>query len=89
MRSHSVTLGAINVKAEQPATLAAFWASVTGATPSAGGDTVYLPAAGPDGFAMFFQPIRSSTWTSRCRGAHADPRSSASSHSERRTSGTS
>ena len=57
MKSHSVALGAINVKAHQPATLAAFWASVTGATPSAGDDTVYLPAADTDGFAMFFQPM--------------------------------
>lgn len=57
MSRHPVTLGAVNVTAQDPATLAAFWASVTGATPSAGGDTVYLPATGPGGFAMFFQPM--------------------------------
>lgn len=57
MSHHPVTLGAVNITAQDPAALAAFWASVTGATPSPGGDTVYLPAADPDGFAMFFQPM--------------------------------
>ncbi|MET0422893.1 MAG: VOC family protein, partial [Actinoplanes sp.] len=51
-----ITLGAYNLEAADPPTLAAFWAAVTGATPSPGGETVYLPATGPDGFAMFFQP---------------------------------
>lgn len=55
MTSHPIKLGAINLEAEDPTTLAAFWASVTGAAPSAGDDTVYLPPAGPDGFAMFFR----------------------------------
>lgn len=57
MTTHEITLGAFNLEAQEPATLAAFWASVTGATPSPGGDSVYLPAAGPRGFAMFFQPM--------------------------------
>ena len=57
MSHHPVTLGAVNITAQDPAALAAFWASVTGATPSPGGDTFYLPAADPDGFAMFFQPM--------------------------------
>lgn len=54
MTSPRISLGAINVQARNPAGLANFWASVTGGTPGAGHDTVYLPAAGPDGFAMFF-----------------------------------
>jgi hypothetical protein len=56
MTTPQITLGAINLEAQNPAALAGFWASVTGATPSAGGTSVYLPAAGPGGFAMFFQP---------------------------------
>ena len=56
MTSHQISLGAINLEAQDPNTLAAFWASVTGATPSTGGASVYLPPAGPGGFAMFFQP---------------------------------
>ncbi|GAA2711624.1 VOC family protein [Actinoplanes palleronii] len=51
-----ITLGAINMEAQDPRKLAAFWASVTTAVPSFNGDSAYLPAAGPDGFAMFFQP---------------------------------
>jgi len=57
MTTHQITLGAINLEAQNPATLADFWASVTGALPSPGGDSVYLPSAGPGGFAMFFQPM--------------------------------
>lgn len=57
MQSHPITLGAINFRAQDPVALAAFWASVIGATPSFGGDTVYLPAVDRDGFAMFFQPM--------------------------------
>lgn len=51
-----VTLGAVNMEAGDPHALAAFWAQVTGGTPAASGDHVYLPPAGTDGFAMFFQP---------------------------------
>lgn len=58
MSSHPITLGAINLEAHDPAALAAFWGSVTGATPAAGGDSVYLPPAGSGGFAMFFQPMK-------------------------------
>ena len=64
MTSHPITLGAINLEAQNPAMLAAFWGSVTGATPSSAGDRVYLPPAGPGGFAMFFQP-RTSALTER------------------------
>jgi len=56
MTSPSITLGAVNVEAHDPARLAAFWGTVTGATASSGGDTAYLPSSGPGGFAMFFQP---------------------------------
>lgn len=57
MTGHRITLGAINLEAEDPAALAEFWAGVTGAVPSPGGEAVYLPPAGPDGFGMFFQPM--------------------------------
>ena len=56
MHSPQISLGAVNVEADDPVTLAAFWASLTGATPSTAGDSVYLPPAGPGGFGMFFQP---------------------------------
>lgn len=56
MTVHPISLGAINQEAQDPAALADFWASVTGSVPSSGGDSVYLPPAGPGGFAMFFQP---------------------------------
>ena len=53
----AVTLGAINVEAADPRALAEFWAEVTGGTPATSGDHIYMPPAGPDGFAMFFQPL--------------------------------
>lgn len=56
MSSSSISLGAVNLEADSPADLAQFYAGVTGGTPHVGGDTVYLPAVGADGFAMFFQP---------------------------------
>lgn len=56
MRPHQITLGAINIEAQNPTTLAGFWAAVIGSTPSGSCDNVYLPAARPDGFAMFFHP---------------------------------
>ena len=52
-----ISLGAINMEAHNPTQLAAFWAAVTGAQPSVGEDHVFLPAVGPDGFAMFFQAM--------------------------------
>ena len=55
MTNHRITLGAINLEAADPTALAKFWAEVTGAEPSAGGDSVYLPPNGPGGFGMFFQ----------------------------------
>ncbi len=56
MADPRITLGAVNIEAREPAVLAAFWAAVTGAVPSPGGDSVYLRAVGADGFGMFFQP---------------------------------
>ncbi len=56
MEAHQITLGAINIEAQDASTLARFWAAVTGSAPSRSGDSVYLPPTGPDGFAMFFQP---------------------------------
>ncbi|MBX0301137.1 VOC family protein [Cryobacterium sp. 1639] len=56
MTGHQITLGAFNLEAQDPTALAAFWAAVTGATPSPGGESVYLPPAISGGFAMFFQP---------------------------------
>lgn len=52
-----ITLGAVNVEADDPARLAAFWAEVTGGRLDPTGEVVYLHPAGPDGFAMFFQPL--------------------------------
>ena len=56
MTTHQISLGAINLESDDPGRLAGFWAAVTGATPSPGGSSYYLPPAGPGGFAMFFQP---------------------------------
>jgi hypothetical protein len=50
------TSALVNLEAQDPASLATFWASVTGSTPAPGGDTLYLPPTGPGGFAMFFHP---------------------------------
>ncbi len=50
-----VTLGAVNMEAEDTHALAAFWAEVTGGTPTTSGSSVYIPAPSPGGFAMFFQ----------------------------------
>ena len=55
-----VTLGAINMEADDPRALASFWAEVTGGTPAPAGDHVYLAPPGPGGFAMFFQPLTAS-----------------------------
>lgn len=52
-----------------PASMADFWAAVTGSIPSRGGDSFYLPAAGTHGFAMFFQP---STGPRERQGIHMD-----------------
>lgn len=52
-----VTLGAVNVEAADPHALAAFWSEALGGVPQPSGEVVYLPPAGPDGFAMFFQPL--------------------------------
>lgn len=56
MTNHQFTLGAVNLEAADPVALAKFWAAVTGAESSSGGDSVYLPPSGPGGFGMFFQP---------------------------------
>lgn len=56
MTQSHITLGAINLEARNPADLVAFWAQVTGAEPTTGGDSYYLPPNGPGGFGMFFQP---------------------------------
>lgn len=45
------------MEAEDPHAVAAFWAEVTGGTPAASGDSLYMPAFGIGGFAMFFQPL--------------------------------
>lgn len=58
MTAHQITLGAYNLEADDPTALATFWGAVTGAAPSPGGDSVYLPAAVPDGVAMFFEPAQ-------------------------------
>ncbi|QTE29227.1 VOC family protein [Pengzhenrongella sicca] len=55
MTAPQISLGAFNLEAQEPTTLAAFWAAVTGAVASVGGESVYLPPVGPGGFGMFFQ----------------------------------
>jgi hypothetical protein len=57
MDASQITLGSINIEAADPSALSKFWAEVTGGIPSPNGDSVYLPPAGPGGFAMFFQPL--------------------------------
>jgi hypothetical protein len=57
MSPSPVTLGAVNMEATDPTSLAQFWAAVLGSGPVTPGHTVFVPAAGPDGFAMFFQPL--------------------------------
>jgi hypothetical protein len=65
MPTPQITLGAVNVEATDPLTLAQFWASVIGAAPPTEGETIYLPAAVPGGFAMFFQPLGDSVHPER------------------------
>ena len=53
----AVSLGAINMQADDPGALAGFWAALTGGTiAGTTGDSVFVAAREPDGFAMFFQP---------------------------------
>lgn len=56
MVQHQITLGAVNVEADNPAELAEFWAAVIGSVPSRAGENFYLPPPGPSGFAMYFRP---------------------------------
>ena len=73
----------MNVEADDPRVLAAFWAQLLGGTPEGGaGGFVFLAAREPGGFAMFFQPRtgprperRVSISTSPCRGDPASRRS--------------
>ena len=52
----SVTLGAVNVEADDPAALAQFWAAALGGTVETSlPDMAFVSAREPDGFAMFFQ----------------------------------
>jgi hypothetical protein len=53
----AITLGAVNVEADAPRILAAFWAELLGGALDGGPDgLVFLAAREPGGFAMFFQP---------------------------------
>ena len=67
-----MTLGAVNVEADAPRTLAAFWAQLLGGTVAAGEDAdhAYVSAREPGGFAMFFQ-LRSDARPDR-QGQHLD-----------------
>jgi len=83
MTAHQISLGAINVQARNPTALARFWGSVTGADPGTGSDSIFLPAAGSDGFAMFSTKVSSTgqttrwpTSTSLSHGDHEGQRSS-------------
>jgi hypothetical protein len=57
MADHSIALGAVNIEADDPVALASFWSTVTGGEPVVGGDSVFIPAVGPGGFALYFQPM--------------------------------
>jgi hypothetical protein len=50
-----ITLGAVNVEADDPDALAAFWAELLGGVVQGGDGHVFLAAREPGGFAMFFQ----------------------------------
>ena len=52
----SVTLGAVNVEADDPTALAQFWAAALGGTVTTSTpDIAFVSAREPGGFAMFFQ----------------------------------
>ena len=52
----SVTLGAVNVEADDPAALAQFWAAALGGTvETSSPEMAFVSAREPDGFAMLFQ----------------------------------
>jgi hypothetical protein len=52
-----ITLGSVNVEADAPRVLAAFWAHLLGTEVSGEHEGhVFLSASEPGGFAMFFQP---------------------------------
>jgi predicted enzyme related to lactoylglutathione lyase len=52
-----ITLGSVNVEADDPRALAAFWAQLLGSEAADEHDGhVFVPAREPGGFAMFFQP---------------------------------
>ncbi len=53
----AITLGSVNVEADDPVALAAFWAELLGSAVEGNYDGfVLLAAREPGGFAMFFQP---------------------------------
>lgn len=52
----AISLGAVNLEAEDPHALARFWATVTGGTVMPAGEVAFLQPASPAGFGMFFQP---------------------------------
>jgi hypothetical protein len=50
-----ISLGAVNIEADDPATLATFWASALGGVvETASADMAFVSPRQPDGFAMFF-----------------------------------
>ena len=70
MAHTDITLGAINMEADDPSDLAAFWSAVTGGELSGGEEAVYLAPAGPGGFAMLFHRR---TWPRPdCQDVHID-----------------
>lgn len=57
MGTPAVTLGAVNMDADDPAALARFWAGLIGGAVSGSTEgAVFVAAREPGGFAMFFQP---------------------------------
>jgi len=56
-RAAAITLGSVNVEADDPVALAAFWAQLLGGAVEGDYDGyVFVAAREPGGFAMFFRP---------------------------------
>ncbi|OLT55647.1 hypothetical protein BJF89_14160 [Corynebacterium sp. CNJ-954] len=72
MTNLSISIGAINVLADNPTKLAGFWSEVTGGTTHPSHDDVYLAPDNPSGFAMFFRKSSTPLWTMAPSRTHVD-----------------
>lgn len=53
----TATITAVNLEADDPRALAAFWSAATGGTVVAAGDQFYVRPPQPGGVGMFIQPL--------------------------------